>query len=529
MEDQNQVNSTNIKEIIRQEYKNCAINVPHFIKKYCWIQHPQKGRIPFHLYPFQEKVINLFHKTNEYIIVNKGRQLGVSTFVAAYALWLMLFHSDKNILVIATKQDTAKNMITKVQFMYENLPSWLKIGHTEYNKLSLKLVNGSQIKAVSAAKDSGRSEAVSLLIIDEAAFIDEIDEIYPSAQKTLATGGKCIAISTPKGVGNWFHRTFTDAEIGKGGFIAVKLPWHVHPDRDQKYRDEEDNLLGKRMAAQENDCDFTTSGDTVIDPEVLNFYAQTYVIDPVERRGITMDYWLWQQPDYSKSYMIIADVARGDDRDFSAFQVIDIVNFEQVAEFQCKLSTRDFARVLIAAGTEWNNALLVIENASIGWDVVQSVLESHYQNVYFSPKSMGDLTPETYISRYDTGQTIPGFTNSTKTRPLVISKLKECIHDKGFVFRSKRLLEELRTFIWEGGKPKASSGYNDDLVMAAGIGAFVRDVSLRFDSHNKEISKAAISNISRTQPPPIMGPMHGNRNPWQQQIGNQMHDITWLL
>ena len=124
----------------------------------------------------------------------------------------MTFHKDKNILCIATKQETAKNMVTKVKFMYENLPSWLKIKADENNKLNLRLANGSQIKATSASSDAGRSEAVSLLLIDEAAFIDNIGEIWASAQQTLATGGGCIALSTPYGTGNWFHQTWTRAE-----------------------------------------------------------------------------------------------------------------------------------------------------------------------------------------------------------------------------------------------------------------------------------------------------------------------------
>ncbi len=523
--------SLDIKEIIKQEYKNCFLNVNHFIKKYSFIQHPQRGRIPFLLFPFQEKVTNLFQSDKDrYLIINKARQLGVSTLVAAYALWLILFHRDKNVLVIATKQDTAKNVITKVQFMYDNLPSWLRLGHIEYNKLSLKLENGSQIKAVSAAADSGRSEAVSLLIIDEAAFIEDIDEIFPSAQKTLATGGKAIIISTPKGVGNWFHLNFSQAELGENGMTAIKLPWNLHPERDQSYRINEDKILGKRMAAQENDCDFMSSGDTVIDPEVLNLYEQNFVQDPKEKRGISGDYWIWKHPDYSRSYLIVADVARGDGTDFSTFHVIDVVDFEQVAEFKSKLPTRDFGRILVAAGVEWNNALIVVENTGLGWDVVQTVLESNYQNMYFSPKSMGDITPESYITKYDTGQTIPGFTNSIRTRPLVVSKLKESIHDKSFVFRSKRFLEELRTFIWENGKAQALKGYNDDLCMAGGIGAFVRDVSLRFDQFNKDLSRAAINNISKVQPYNQITPtLKGNYNPWKMQIGDQSHDITWLL
>ena len=142
--------SQDLREVIRQEYVKCASDPAHFMKKYYHIQHPQRGRIIFNLYPFQDKVLNLW-KDNPYSIVLKSRQLGISTLSAGYSLWLMLFHKDKNVLCIATKQETAKNMVTKVKFMYENLPSWLKVPAEENNKLTLRLTNGSQIKSLSCA------------------------------------------------------------------------------------------------------------------------------------------------------------------------------------------------------------------------------------------------------------------------------------------------------------------------------------------------------------------------------------------
>ena len=222
---------SNIKKIIKQEYIKCATDSVHFMKKYCFIQHPQRGRIQFNLYPFQEKVLKLY-QDNPYTLILKSRQLGMSTLCAGYALWLMLFQKDRNILCIATKQETAKNMVTKVKFMFDNLPSWLKIDADENNKLTLRLTNGSQIKATSAASDAGRSESVSLLIIDEAAFIDNIGKIWASAQQTLATGGGCIALSTPYGTGNWFHQTWVRSENKENDFLPIKLPWFVHPERD---------------------------------------------------------------------------------------------------------------------------------------------------------------------------------------------------------------------------------------------------------------------------------------------------------
>ena len=190
--------STELKQIIRQEYIKCVKDPVHFMKKYCYIQHPQRGRILFHLYPFQETSIKHFQE-NDYSIILKSRQLGISTLAAGYSLWLMLFHKDKNVLTLATTQATARNLVSKVQFMYENLPSWMKVGYQEKNKLSLRLSNGSKITAKSSNADAARSEAVSLLLIDEAAFIDNIAETWASAQQTLATGGGAIVLSTPYG------------------------------------------------------------------------------------------------------------------------------------------------------------------------------------------------------------------------------------------------------------------------------------------------------------------------------------------
>lgn len=253
-----------IKEIITEEYKRCATDPVHFMKKYCIIQHPKKGKIYFHLYPFQEQVLKDLQQ-NRYSVILKSRQLGISTLSAGFALWNMLFKQDFNILVIATTQDVAKNLVTKVRVMHENLPVWLKGKSIEDNKLSLRFKNGSQIKAVSSTGTSGRSEALSLLIIDEAAFIRNIDELWKSAQQTLATGGGCIALSTPNGTGNWFHQTWESAEEGGGQFYPIKLHWTVHPERDEAWRIEQTELLGEKGAAQECDCLWGESHVTIRD------------------------------------------------------------------------------------------------------------------------------------------------------------------------------------------------------------------------------------------------------------------------
>ena len=525
---------SDIKKVIRQEYLKCASDPVHFMRKYCFIQHPQRGRIQFNLFPFQEKVLTLF-QDNPYSLILKSRQLGMSTLSAGYSLWLMLFHKDKNILCIATKQETAKNMVTKVKFMYENLPSWLKINADENNKLNLRLRNGSQIKATSAASDAGRSEAVSLLIIDEAAFIENIGEIWASAQQTLATGGGCIALSTPYGTGNWFHQTWVRAENKENDFLPIKLPWFVHPERDQVWRDRQDELLGDpRMAAQECDCDFSTSGDVVFYPEYMEYYEKTFIKEPLERRGADRNLWIWEPCDYSRNYMVVADVARGDGKDHSAFHIIDIENNVQVGEYKGQLGTKEYGHLLVGIATEYNEALLVIENNSIGWATIQTVIDRGYQNLYYSPKS-GEVRADSYFDQYmDTSKMVAGFTMSSRVRPMVVGKFQEYIGDKGVTFYSKRLLEEMRTFIWRNGRPEAQSGYNDDLVMSFGVAMYMRDTAFRFKQHGVDLTKSMLNGISTnktTYTGVYTPPGQQNENPWKidNPYSGGEEDIRWLL
>ena len=521
----------NIKDIIKQEYIKCMTDPAHFMKKYCMIQHPTRGRIQFQLYPFQEKVLHQFQKNN-YNIVLKSRQLGISTLVAGFSLWMMIFSKDKNILCIATKQDTAKNMVTKVRFMYDNLPSWLRGAEKplENNKLLLKLTNGSQVKAVSAAGDAGRSEAVSLLLIDEAAFIDSIDEIFASAQQTLATGGGCIALSTPNGTGNWFHKTWAKAEIAANSFVPIKLPWTVHPERNQLWRDQQDADLGIRLAAQECDCDFSTSGDTVFEADDIKWF-EANLMDPLEKRGVDGNLWIWEQPDYNKNYLVTADVARGDGKDYSACHVFDIENAIQVAEYRGQIGTRDYGHLLVALASEYNDALLSIENANVGWDTVNTVIDRGYRNLYYSPK-MDALTSDQWVRRNDNlDNLVAGFTTSTKTRPLMIEKFREYAREKTCVIRSKRLVDEMKIFIWKNSKAQAQEGYNDDLVMSFSMGLYLRDTALRFKQYNTEHDRAMLTgfNVDRGFMNPYAARGYNAPNQWQMPTDHGNEDITWLI
>jgi len=526
----------NVKQIIQQEYIKCAKDPTYFMKKYCMIQHPTRGRIKFNLYPFQEGVLKLLNKHERNIIL-KSRQLGISTLSAGMALWQMIFQKDTNVLVIATKQDTAKNLVTKVKFMYENLPSWLKLGFEENNKLALRLKNGSQVKAVSATSDAGRSEAISLLIIDEAAFIEQnrIEEIWGASQQTLSTGGKAIILSTPNGTGNFFHKMWVKGEEGINGFNCIRLPWTVHPERNQDWRNQQEDELGQRMASQECDCDFTTSGNTVFAPELMAYYEQTTIIEPLERRGIDGSFHVWEYPDYSRKYLVVADVARGDSKDYSAFHIIDVEECKQIGEFKSQIGTKEFGHMLVAIATEFNNALLVVENANIGWNTIQVVIDKGYKNLYYSPKGDAATSADAFLAKgydiTDTTKMVPGFTMSMKSRPLVIGKLDAYLRDKSITIQGKRTLEEMRTFIWKHGRAEAQGGYNDDLVMSLATACYVRDTALKFAQQGVDITHAALSNWKKHETAVYSSNGVSKKEAgWAQDMGEHgSQDLTWLL
>src|SRR5574344_914005 len=518
-----------IRELIKQEYIKCAQSASYFMKKYVKIQHPQRGRILFNLYPFQEEVLQAFQE-NQNIIVLKSRQLGLSTLSAGYGLWLMLFHKDKNILCLATTQATARNLVSKVIFAYEGPPVWLKVPYRQKNQLSLWLSNGSKITAKSSNTESARSEAVSLLVMDEAAFIENAEATFTAAQPTLATGGQVMLLSTPNGIGNFFHKMWVKAETGENSFLPIRLPWDVHPERDQTWRDKQTADMGVRAAAQECDCNFLTSGDTAFEQGDMAFYEQTYVSDPVERRGIDGNLWIWEYPDYSRSYLISADVARGDGSDYSAFHIWEIKTCTQVAEYKGQPTPKDFGAILCGIATEYNSALLSVENASIGWSTIEEIISRGYPNLYYSSTALSD-TAESYTRKTETGKLVPGFTMSMRTRPLVIAKMYDFIHQRDVIVHSKRLLTEMRTFIWKNGKAQAAAGLHDDLVMSAAQGLYIRDTALKLRQHGLDLTRAALNsfaNLNRREQQVVSTTYAPNPYEIRTPQGN-VEDISWVL
>lgn len=482
------------KTDLRKEVITCGKDPSYFIKKYVKIKHPVKGLIPFQMYDYQTELVTDYQR-HRFNIVLKARQLGISEVTAAYATWLMLFHKEKNIIVMASKAETAKNIIRKVATALKKLPRWLMLADiTTDNKLSIELSNGSRIAAIATSEDAGRSEAVSFLIIDEAAFVQRFDELWTGLYSTVAAGGRAVVLSTPNGVGNKFHELYSDAEEGKNDFKPHRLMWWLHPERSIGLEDDPERPgfktspwfknevkaanMSPRDVAQELECNFNASGDTILTAQSLN-WLNNVTLPPLEKKHIDRNLFVWSLPIKNQRYFISADVARGDGRDNSCAHAWDSNTMSQVAEYYGKLPVEDFARVIVDMGREYNNALVVVENSSIGLACLEHVRLMGYPNVYYSRR--GDQRPgEAVDSSWGamSDDLVPGFTTSQKNRPLMISKLEEYIRNKTINIRSSRMLEEFKTFIWNNGRPEAMKGKNDDAVMAAAIGVWIRDTYL---------------------------------------------------
>lgn len=480
------------KKQVLSEIIKCGKSPQYFIDNYAKITHPQRGLIPFHTYQFQKQLLEDF-KDNRFNIILKARQLGISTVTAAYVVWMMLFHREKNVLVIATKFGTAANLVKKVKAILKTLPDWIRIAEvTIDNRTSFELSNGSQIKASSTSGDAGRSEALSLLVIDEAAHVEGLSELWMGLYPTLSTGGRCIALSTPNGVGNWFHKTYVESEEGSNDFKPTKLMWDVHPERDQEWFEKETKNMSSREIAQELECNFNMSGETVFHADDLKVIMEN-ILEPRHRAGFDRNYWVWEEHQEGSQYFISADVARGDGKDNSVFHVFKTSSMEVVAEYQGKCTPDIFSRILRDAGTEYDNCLIVVENNSVGFSVLDKLMEMGYPNIYHSIKSTHEYVDQ-YQAEYR-NNAIPGFTTSNKTRPLIIAKMEEFVRNKLIKIRSVRTFNEMKTFVWNHGKPQAMRSYNDDLIMACAIGCWVRDTVFSENLREVEYKKSMLNSI----------------------------------
>jgi len=492
------------------ELIKCARNPIYFINEYCKVvsfvskngyENVMSVR-PFKLWQFQEDCINDFltYKNN---IILKSRQVGMSTLVAAYATWMFLFHPPANILIVATKQDVAKNLLRKVKVVISNLPKWMR----QYLKVEKESVHtmessrGSIIKAVATSDDVGVSEALSLLIVDEAAIIKNMDKLWLGLKPTISTGGRCILLSTPRGVGNLFHKLYESSakkwenqkpgEDGCNNFNGIKLDWRCVPARDDAWFESQTKDMDEKEIAQEYECDFLSSGDTLVSAHIMKMLEKS-TKNPVRKEGSDGGLWIWNYPVKGHYYVISADVASGYGKDYSAFPVIDLDSSECVAEYKGKIAPDRFAELLDEVGRKYNNALVAPERNQHGHASLIKLRDLEYPNIFYRDSKIISINEFTYRQDLDKA----GFDTNGRTRNQAISQLEESLRNTTIKIYSTRLLKELRTFVWTNpDKAEAMRGYNDDLVMSYAIGSWLIGESGTVDKRARETKKIMLDSM----------------------------------
>ena len=272
--------------------------------------------------------------------------------------------------------------------------------------------------------------------------------------------------------------------------------WDVHPERSEDWFKKETKNMSKRQIAQELECNFNTSGETVIDSGCMEWLLSN-VKEPKHRTGFDRNFWIWEDYDPSCNYLAVADVSRGDGADFSTLHMVKLETLEIVGEYQGKPTPDMYANFLNQVGREFGNAMLVVENNNIGYTVLDKLAEYQYPNLYYSVKSTHEYI-EQHQAEY-TNSAIAGFTTSMRTRPLIVAKLEEFIRNKLITIYSSRTINEMKTFIWRNGKPQAMKGYHDDLIIALAIACWVRDTAIQTSSRDLNYQKAFLNSIITTR------------------------------
>ena len=444
------------REEILDELEKCATDPVYFIKTYVNVIHPIKGVVPFHLFPFQERMIGEIND-NRFTLVKKFRQAGITTLSAAYSLWKIIFFGHQNVMVVSIGDRESRAFLERVVTMYDDLPAWLKPKEVMRNKHVLKLSTGSQIKSQPAG--AGRGESVSLLIVDEAAFVDKMREFWMAIYPTISTGGSACIISTVNGMSNLYYELYKGAIEKINKFHIVDIQWEEHPwYTPEWYADTRPNMSDKAWL-QEYECEFLGTGDTFIDRHTLVTMKESCSEEWSSKYTHRMRVWEEPQPYYN--YLLTVDASYGRERDHSAFHIINLYNGEQVAEFYSNVTPiSKFAEIIRKEGYHYNTAYVQVERNGLGMALIEQLWEIlEYDNLLMDDK--GEF----------------GLMLTTKSREVVLTDLEECLRKGKIKINSSRTVEELLTFIINAdtGKVEADEGYNDDLVMSLALAAHSLD------------------------------------------------------
>lgn len=455
-----------------EEFLKCAKDPIYFAEKYIQIVHVDHGLIPIQLYDYQKEIITKL-TNNRRVTVVTSRQAGKTTTAAAIILHYILFNEHKTVALLANKGDAAREILDRVKLSYESLPDWLQQGVVEWNKGSIELENGCKVIAAATSSSAIRGKSISLLYIDEAAFVDNWDEFFASVFPTISSGEttKILFTSTPNGL-NHFYKTCMGAKEGTNGYQYVEVPWQQVPGRDEAWRQETLAAMDfdHEKFAQEFECAWLGSSGTLISGAVLKTLVPLNSL--ASKAGFTQ-YFL---PKENHKYVIIADVSRGKGLDYSAFQVIDITTmpYNQTAVYRSNLITPvDYAVEIHRIAKLYNDAVILVEINDIGGQVADVL--------YFDYECENLIYTENAGAR---GKRISGGFNKSADRGVRTTKtvknvgcsiLKLLVEQHQLIINDHDTINELSTFSKKNTSYEAEPGCHDDLVMCLVLFAWLSD------------------------------------------------------
>jgi hypothetical protein len=445
------------------EWIKCAEDPVYFAKKYIQIVTLDHGLQSFDMYSFQEEMVNTFHE-NRFTICKLPRQSGKSTVVVSYLLHYAIFNDNTNIAILANKANTARDLLTRLQTGYENLPKWLQQGVLSWNKGSLELENKSRITAASTSASSIRGGTYNIIFLDEFAFVpNTVAENFFSSVYPVITSGqssKVIVVSTPYGM-NHFYRLWDDAQKKKNEYIPIEVHWTDVPGRDEEFKRSTIANTSESQWRQEFECLFLGSSDTLISGPILN----RLVFDKPKNSSAGLD--VYEDPQEDHTYVITVDVARGVEKDYSAFIVIDVSQFPHkvVSKYRNnQIRPILFPQIIKEIALSYNKAYILCEVNDVGDQVAAGLhYDLEYPNLLMS--SMRGRAGQILGQGFSGKKVQLGVKMSKTTKKVGCLNLKTLIEDNKITFTDFEIINELTTFVQKGNSFEAEDGRNDDLVM----------------------------------------------------------------
>ncbi len=445
------------------EYQKCMQDPLYFCQKYIKIVSLDEGLVPFDVYNFQKEMLGTIHN-NRFTICKLPRQSGKTTTIISYILHYVLFNEQMKVAILANKAATARDILSRLQLAYENLPKWMQQGVMSWNKGSLDLENGSRIVASSTSSSAVRGGSYNMIFLDEFAFVPHnvAEDFFSSVYPTISSGQKTkvVIVSTPNGM-NLFYKLWSDAESGKNSYNPIEVHWSEIPGRDEKWKKETIANTSQEQFNREFECEFLGSINTLIHPTKI----KSMVFDDPIQRNAGLE--LYKKPKKDRTYTLVADVARGTENDYSAFLVFDVseLPYRIVAKYRNnEIKPLLFPNVIHDVAKAFNSAYVMIEVNDIGEQVATALqYDLEYDNIVMA--SMRGRAGQILGSGFSGGKVQLGVRTTKAVKMLGCSNLKQLIETDKLIINDYDLITEFSTFVKHGQSFQAEEGHTDDLAM----------------------------------------------------------------